>query len=242
MKNEDHVKTRSYWGEVTALPRYVNPPQAEDPDEPIWVDAHAVNEIVRAAQTEINALRAQVSCVRWPTDAVGEASPLEGPPFVEMIVARDVKGVIGRNNLLPWHIPQDLAWFRSNTIGKTLIMGRKTYESIGRPLPNRNTVVITTRTDWNPHPDVITAPSLTAALVNALALGDPIVIAGGSQVYRDALPYVKRLYITEVNMDVEDGDAFFPEIDYTDWRANTVASVVDGDALICTHMSLYRIR
>lgn len=125
--------------------------------------------------------------------------------------------VIGRDNQLPWHLPNDLKHFKQTTLGKPVIMGRKTYESIGRPLPKRTNIVIT-RSHHFKADGVIVVHSLTEALEAAKnsetdASHDEVVIIGGAQIYQQALPLADRLYVTQVGAHV-DGDAYFPEFDW----------------------------
>ena len=124
-------------------------------------------------------------------------------------------GVIGRDNQLPWHLPADLAHFKQVTMGKPIIMGRKTYESIGRPLPGRTNIVLTRSPDFHAE-GVVTANTLQQALDYA-SLEDEVMIIGGSSIYELALPGADRLYMTYVESDCE-GDAWFPEFDIERWR------------------------
>lgn len=138
-----------------------------------------------------------------------------------IIVAAAENGVIGSNNALPWHLPEDLRHFKRVTMGKPIIMGRKTFESIGRPLPDRTNIVITHNPAFQPA-GVEVASSLEAALALAehVALVDgaeEAVVIGGAEIYRAAIPMADRLYITEVHACVE-GDAVLPRIDWTQWR------------------------
>ena len=140
---------------------------------------------------------------------------------ISLIVAVSRNGVIGLNNQLPWHLPEDLKYFKSVTMGKPLIMGRKTYESIGRPLPGRTNIVITRDSSWNAD-GVEVARTLQQAmtlgrLACARAEADEIMVIGGEQIYRLTLPGADRLYFTEVQADVE-GDAYFPAIDPDQWH------------------------
>jgi len=114
--------------------------------------------------------------------------------------------VIGRGNAIPWHLPEDFKFFKATTMGHVLVMGRKTFESIGRPLPGRQTIVLT-RSDWN-HPGVLIARNLAGLPIEA---NDPrrVFICGGAEVYRQALPACTELLLTHVKRTVE-GDAFFP--------------------------------
>lgn len=152
-------------------------------------------------------------------------TPTALPPVtVSLIVALASNHAIGINNQMPWHLPDDLRYFREQTTGKPIIMGRKTFESIGRPLPKRTNIVITRQTDFSPD-GVLVANSLDQAMALAFAAAkqaeDPmlrdIMIMGGAQIYALALPLVDRLYLTEVDANVE-GDAFFPAFDRADWQ------------------------
>ena len=133
-----------------------------------------------------------------------------------MIWAMANNGVIGRQNKLPWHLPNDLKYFKRLTSGKTVIMGRKTYESIGRPLPNRINIVITRAKDFHAE-GIKVVNSLPAALELAaaetlIAGAEEVIVIGGAEIYKLCLPLAERLYVTLVHADV-DGDARFPEWD-----------------------------
>ena len=136
-----------------------------------------------------------------------------------IIVACSRNRVIGRDNSLPWHLPEDLKHFKAVTMGKPLIMGRKTYESIGRPLPGRTTLVVTRQPTWQAR-GVVVCRSLEQALEQAqwfVPAEDPeIIVAGGEEIYRQCLPLADRVYLTRIDQDVE-GDAVFPELDYSEW-------------------------
>ncbi len=129
-----------------------------------------------------------------------------------LIVARADNGVIGVDNQLPWHLPCDLKYFKQVTMGKPVVMGRKTFESIGRPLPGRTNVVITRNADWS-VPGVRVVGSLVDALKLATAQADldgtdEVMIIGGATLYREAIKQVDRMYVTQVHAS-PDGDAFF---------------------------------
>jgi dihydrofolate reductase len=136
-------------------------------------------------------------------------------PRISLLVAATENGVIGRDNGMPWHLPDDLKHFRKLTIGKPVLMGRKTFESIGRPLPGRANLVLTRDPHWL-VPGVLTVTDLDAAL--ALTSSSPeLVIAGGAQVYELALPLASRIYLTRIHA-VIDGDTRLPDIDVGQWR------------------------
>ena len=132
---------------------------------------------------------------------------------VVLIAAVARNGVIGAAGGIPWHLPEDFAHFKATTLGHTLVMGRATYDSIGRPLPGRTTIVLTRDPEW--HADgVRTASSLEEAL--ATADGD-VYVAGGATVYEQALPYAHEQLISEVDLE-PDGDTFYPEFDRSEWE------------------------
>lgn len=136
---------------------------------------------------------------------------------LSMIVAMSTNRVIGQDNTLPWRLPADLKRFKRLTMGHHLLMGRKTWESIGRPLPGRTTVVITRREDLEID-GVTIARSIEEAIDIAERAGDDeAFIAGGAEIFRQTLDRVDRLYLTLIHAEI-DGDAYFPEIDTTRWR------------------------
>lgn len=135
-------------------------------------------------------------------------------PLVSLIVARARNGVIGRDNTLPWHLREDLKRFKAQTLGKPILMGRKTFESIGRPLPGRTNIVLTRDPDWS-APGVIAVRSVEEALAQASGARELVTI-GGAEVYRLVMPLARRVYLTNVQADVP-GDTYFPELDPTQW-------------------------
>ena len=134
---------------------------------------------------------------------------------LSLIVAFASHRVIGLNNTLPWHLPEDLKRFRALTTGHHIIMGRKTYESLGRLLPGRTTVIVTRNKDYKVAGALI-AHSLQAAWLLASGDDEPFVI-GGAQLYKEGLKLANKLYITEVHANFA-GDAFLPEIDLSHWH------------------------
>jgi len=140
---------------------------------------------------------------------------------ISLVWAMAQNRVIGRNNQLPWYLPEDLKYFKRITLGKPVIMGRKTFDSIGKPLPGRTNIVVTRNRDWS-FEGVRTVDSLEAAreLCENQAIMDgteEAMIIGGAEIYRQAMPLADRLYLTEVHADVE-GDATFPEFDRSQWQ------------------------
>jgi dihydrofolate reductase len=136
-------------------------------------------------------------------------------PRLALIAALARNGVIGRNGALPWRLAADLKRFRALTMGHHIVMGRKTYQSIGRPLPGRESVVISRNAQFS-APGCLRANSLAQALALARA-DDEVFVIGGAALYRDALPLAQRLYLTEVAVEVA-GDTFFPAFDRSHWR------------------------
>ena len=131
-----------------------------------------------------------------------------------IIVATDQQGGIGINNTLPWKLPEDLAHFKRLTTGHPILMGRKTFDSIGRPLPNRRNIVITRNADWR-HEGVEAVSSVEAAI--ALLDGAEGYVIGGAEIYRQSLALAQRLIITEIGQTF-DCDAFFPTVDHAVWQ------------------------
>ncbi len=138
-----------------------------------------------------------------------------------IIVAQSKNRVIGVNNDLPWRLPKDLQYFKKVTLGKPIIMGRKTYESIGKPLPGRANIVITSNPDYSVD-GVQVVHSLdeaieVAKIVAASQNQTEVMVIGGAQIYQQALKQANKLYITEVDAEIE-GDAHFPTVDYTQYH------------------------
>jgi len=133
---------------------------------------------------------------------------------LSIIVAIDRKRGIGVNNTLPWHLPEDLAHFKRLTTGHPILMGRKTFDSIGRPLPNRRSIVITRDTTWQ-HDGVEAVHSLQEAV--ALVGDAPAFIIGGAQIFTEALAIADQLIVTEIDQ-VFDCDTFFPALDIAVWQ------------------------
>lgn len=133
--------------------------------------------------------------------------------MISLIVAMDKNGLIGKENNLPWNLSADLAYFKKVTIGHTIIMGRKTYQSIGQPLPGRQNVVITRDPDF-----VAEGCTICHSIEDALKYGknEEVFIIGGANIYTEFFPYADRLYTTMID-DSFDGDTYFPQIDFNLW-------------------------
>jgi len=137
-------------------------------------------------------------------------------PAISMIVARSRNHVIGRDNQMPWKISADLQFFKRITMGHPVIMGRKTWESIGRPLPGRRNIVVSRNTAYEATGGELVG-SLDEAL-NSLREFPRVFVIGGEQLFTQAFPRADRLYITEIDMDVEGGDTFFKVPNASDWK------------------------
>ena len=149
---------------------------------------------------------------------------------IALVVAAARNHVIGCNNRLPWHLPQDLKYFKSVTLGKPIIMGRKTFESIGKPLPGRTNIVITRQMGWCAE-GVHVAHDLPSAIalakdVAAIDGAEEVMVIGGAEIYRSSLGLAQRVYLTRVDLEV-DGDAFFPPLAENEWR---IIAVTPGDS------------
>ncbi|MBK8523967.1 MAG: type 3 dihydrofolate reductase [Betaproteobacteria bacterium] len=134
---------------------------------------------------------------------------------LSLIAAMANERVIGRDNTLPWRLPEDLQHFKRTTLGKPVIMGRKTWESLGRPLPGRRNIVVSRNPDYLPVGGELVS-SLEAAMAATADVEEAFVI-GGADLYRQALPLAQRIYLTEIAGDYA-GDAHFPEFAAADWR------------------------
>jgi dihydrofolate reductase len=143
-------------------------------------------------------------------------SPLQSQQRLSLIVAMTRAGVIGRAGGLPWKLSEDLKRFKSLTMGHHLLMGRKTYDSLGRALPGRTSIVITRQASLAVPAGVLIAADFSAARELAPADSEPFVI-GGAEIFSLALPHTQRLYVTWVEADVP-GDTYFPAFDRTQWR------------------------
>ncbi|MBL1352074.1 MAG: type 3 dihydrofolate reductase [Zetaproteobacteria bacterium] len=134
---------------------------------------------------------------------------------ISLIWGMDKQRLIGCNNTLPWHLPADMQWFRQHTLGKPILMGRKTYESIGKPLPKRLNLILTRQKNLD-----IAGCTVVHSLEDATqATGDTaeIMVMGGAEIYQMCLPHANRLYITHIDGDFN-GDRWFPDIDLSTWQ------------------------
>ncbi|MBS0968848.1 type 3 dihydrofolate reductase [Chimaeribacter arupi] len=144
--------------------------------------------------------------------------------IISLIAALAVDRVIGMENAMPWHLPADLAWFKRNTLNKPVIMGRKTFESIGRPLPGRHNIVISS------HPgdhDGVTWVTSVDDAIGAAGEAAEVMVIGGGRVYTQFLPRADRLYLTHIDAEVE-GDTHFPDYEPDEWES-TFSEFHDAD-------------
>lgn len=138
--------------------------------------------------------------------------------IISIIAAVAKNNVIGYKNKLPWNLPADLKRFKKLTTGHHIIMGRKTHESIGRPLPNRTNIIISENPNYSCHPDCLITHSLDSAVDTARKTNETeIFIIGGSQIYKLTLPLADKIYLTRVKAEFE-GDTFFPKLDKSKWK------------------------
>jgi len=136
--------------------------------------------------------------------------------IISAIVAASKNWVIGKNNEIPWYIPNDLRYFRRMTLGHHIILGRKNYESIGKPLPKRTNLIVTRDTNFE-APGCLVVHSVEEAIAIAKKnKEEELMICGGGQIYAQTMPLVEKLYFTEIEA-VVDGDVYFPEIDESEW-------------------------
>ena len=134
---------------------------------------------------------------------------------MEIVVAVSQNDVIGRRNQLPWRLPADLKRFKALTLGHPILMGRRTYESIGKALPGRQNLVLSRSPGFAP-PDCVVVPTLESA--RAAAGASVLMVIGGAQIYRECMPFVRKIHLTLVDVHIEDGDAFFDAWRGAGWR------------------------
>lgn len=156
---------------------------------------------------------------------------------LSLIVAFAKNNVIGINNTLPWHLPEDLKRFRALTTGHHIIMGRKTYESLGRLLPGRTTVIVTRNKNYKLEGALI-AHSLESAVDLCQNDAEAFVI-GGAELYQDGLRLANKLYITEVDLSIE-GDAFFPNLDLNLWQETLREAHTSAQGFLFSYISYVR--
>lgn len=157
--------------------------------------------------------------------------------MIGIIVARSTNNVIGKDGKIPWSIKGEQKQFKELTTGQTVIMGRRSYEEIGHPLPNRDNIIVSTTMTYE-GPNICTARNLEEAI--AMANTEEIYIAGGYSLFEEGLKFADKLFITEVDIVVPFGDTFFPEFDES--KYNTEVGETGGDAIKFTRMTYTKLK
>ncbi|MGX3020974.1 dihydrofolate reductase [Ursidibacter sp. B-7004-1] len=159
---------------------------------------------------------------------------------ISLIVARTLNKVIGKDNAMPWHLPVDLAWFRQNTVGKPVIMGRKTYESIGRLLPKRPNIILSRSNFIVEGAYSVASLEQAVRLAQSFAPEQEVMIIGGGELFKQAMPLANKLYLTEIQAHI-DGDTFF-EFDEQKWKLaqESWSEIDEQNAYRCRFMLLTR--
>jgi dihydrofolate reductase len=152
-------------------------------------------------------------------DTASNAKAAAGAVALELVIAVAENDVIGRGNRLPWHLPADLRHFKSLTLGKPVLMGRKTYESIGKALPGRMNIVMSRSAEFSPA-DCLVVRTLEEAR-NAAGAQSALMVIGGAEIYRQCLPLARRIHLTLVHAAIEDGDTVFAGWRGTEWDASS---------------------
>ena len=137
--------------------------------------------------------------------------------MLSIIVAKAKNNIIGKNNELVWPLPEDLKHFKELTTGHTIIMGRKTYESLGKPLPNRKHIIFSQNPDFKVHEENVQVVHSLLEIQDLIEGKEEAFVIGGAMIYNFLMPYVKKMYVTEIKQEF-DGDAFFPIIDSEEWK------------------------
>jgi len=163
--------------------------------------------------------------------------------IISVIVAISENNVIGKDGKIPWHLPQDLKYFKKVTMGHHIVMGRKTYESIGRPLPGRENIVVTKQEDYKAEGCTIVHSLGAAIAIARMNSENELFIIGGSSIYETMMPDAQKLYLTKVFTTVEDGDAFFPAYDKRMWiEANSYPFLPDDEHKFAYTMMVFERR
>ncbi|PMC39245.1 dihydrofolate reductase [Bacillus sp. UMB0899] len=136
--------------------------------------------------------------------------------MISLLVAMDKHRLIGRDNQLPWHLPQDLAYFKKVTMNHKIVMGRKTFESIGRPLPGRENIIVTRDKTYTQKGCTI-LHSIEEIIELSSHSKDELFVIGGAEIFKEILPVSDRLYITEIDHEFE-GDTYFPDRNHSEWK------------------------
>lgn len=158
-----------------------------------------------------------------------------------IIVAKSINNIIGINNSMPWNIPSDLKRFKELTMGKKILMGRKTFESLPCVLPGRTHLVLTTNKNFSyDHKDVIIYNDLKELIEKYKDIKEEIFVIGGGKIYSELLKYASKLYITEVLKEFE-GDTYFPQVDYSKWIKTYESSTYEENTIVFKFLNYKRI-
>ncbi|MCZ8535856.1 dihydrofolate reductase [Paenisporosarcina quisquiliarum] len=157
--------------------------------------------------------------------------------MISLIVAHDLNRVIGKDNKMPWHIPNELAYFKEKTMGKAIVMGRNTFESIGRPLPGRLNIVITRNTAYKPD-GVTVVHSIEEAIELARKHHEEVMVIGGEQIFKEVLPYTDLMYVTLIQKEFE-GDTFFPSCNQ-EWRIDSESEPITTEDGLTYQYLIYK--
>ncbi|ELC8444013.1 dihydrofolate reductase [Clostridium perfringens] len=158
-----------------------------------------------------------------------------------IIVAKSINNIIGINNSMPWNIPSDLKRFKELTMGKKILMGRKTFESLPCVLPGRTHLVLTTNKNFSyDHKDVIIYNDLKELIEEYKDIKEEIFVIGGGKIYSELLKYASKLYITEVLKEFE-GDTYFPQVDYSKWIKTYESSIYEENTIFFKFLNYKRI-
>ena len=139
--------------------------------------------------------------------------------MLSLIVAASTNNAIGKQNSMLWHLPEDLKFFKNTTWGMPVIMGRKTFEAVGKPLPGRTNIIVTTNKEWRAENTITTSSIEEAVNVAKATNANEIFITGGGEIYKQTLPTADKVYLTRVHTEI-DGDAFFPVLDTNVWEVS----------------------
>ena len=137
--------------------------------------------------------------------------------MLSIIVAKAKNNIIGKENKMPWHLPEDLKHFKNLTTGHTIIMGRKTFESLGKPLPNRKHIIFSQNPDFKVEDENVEVVHSLLQIQDLIEGKEEAFVIGGAMIYNFLMPYVKKMYVTEIDKEFE-GDTFFPKIDDNIWK------------------------
>ena len=157
--------------------------------------------------------------------------------MISLIVAHDLNRVIGKDNKMPWHIPNELAYFKEKTMGKAIVMGRNTFESIGRPLPGRLNIVITRNAAYKPD-GVTVVHSIEDAIELARKHHEEVMVIGGEQIFKEVLPYTDLMYVTLIKKEFE-GDTFFPSYDQ-EWSIDSESDPITTEDGLTYQYLIYK--